>query len=498
MLHPARTRREFLTSLVQASAGTALLWSLPTSSLWAQPRTRILVVGAGLAGLRCALLLEERGFEVTLLEGRSRAGGRLHTLADLPGLPEEGGSVLGRSYQRMLSMAERAGASLETPAMGHGPKTGPCKSCHAQGKVPDRRGGPGSLIAWRGRLILEGDWIDALPGLSERERKTAPDRLIATYLQAANPLQDPEAWTRPEHANLDATPLEQYLKGLGATPTALQLMDVAPNCPGLARASAVWALRDAQRRASAVGGLPLEFPGGSTLFVEKLLGALRTRPITGQVVTGIASTPEKVVVRCANGSVHEADYGISTLPLPVLARVKLDPAPATDQSAAFREIGYTPITRIYFRIKRPFWEQDGLPGTMWTDSPLERIFPLRDADGEVVALVSHADGPGASRLDAMSEETRHRFAEKVLARLRPATKGAVEAVGSTSWANDPFTGGAYPFYAPGQVGRLRAAAARPLGRLHFAGEHTAVTQPGMEGAAESADRAVAEVLARLG
>lgn len=497
MSPPARTRRQFIHTLAQASAGTALLWSLPGSSLLAQARPKVLVIGAGLAGLRCALLLEDRGFDVTVLEGRSRPGGRLHALPDLPGRPEEGGSVLGRTYKRMLSMAERTGAELETPAMGHGPKTGPCRSCHAQGKVPDRRGGPGSLISWRGRLILEGDWIDALPDLSERERKAAPDRLLATYLQAANPLQDAEAWTRAEHADLDAISLEAYLKNLGATPTALSLMNVAPNCPGLARASAVWALRDAQRRASAAGGLPLEFPGGSTVFVGKLVGALKTRPITGRVVTSIASTPEKLRVNCADGSHYEADYGISTLPLPVLARLKFDPLLPSDQVAAFREIGYTPITRIYFRIKRPFWEQDGLPGTMWTDSPLERIFPLRDASGEVVAMVSHADGPGAERLDAMREEKRLRYAEKMLARLRPASKGAVEAVASTSWANDPFAGGAYPYYAPGQVGRLRAALSRPWGRLHFAGEHTGVTQPGMEAAAESADRAVEELLARL-
>lgn len=38
--------------------------------------------------------------------------------------------------------------------------------------------------------------------------------------------------------------------------------------------------------------------------------------------------------------------------------------------------------------------------------------------------------------------------------------------------------------------------ALPLGRLHFAGEHTALASPGMEGACESADRAVAELLAR--
>jgi monoamine oxidase len=111
--------------------------------------------------------------------------------------------------------------------------------------------------------------------------------------------------------------------------------------------------------------------------------------------------------------------------------------------------------------------------------------------------VSHADGPGAEKLDSLGDRERHRYAERELARLRPAAKGAVEAVATTSWATDRFAGGAYPCYAPGQIGRLRPAVARPLGRLHFAGEHTAVTQPGMEGAAESADRAVAEVLARI-
>ncbi|NJD31098.1 MAG: FAD-dependent oxidoreductase [Gammaproteobacteria bacterium] len=492
-----QTRRAFLESLARTSAGVAALCAVPMTLL-AAPKPRVLVIGAGLAGLRCALLLEDQGCEVTVIEGRPRIGGRLETLAHVPGRPEAGGSVLGRSYARMRAMAERCGAELATPAMGHGPKTGPCKSCHAQGKVPDRRGGPGQLIAWRGELVLESNWIDAVPGLSERERGVSPDRLMATYMQTANPLPDSEAWTRPEFAKFDDTSLEAYLKDLGATPTALQLMDVAPNCPGLARASSLWALRDGQRRAAAAGGLPLEFVGGSTAFVEKLAGLLGRRPITGKVVTAIGSGPDRIVVRCADGSSYDADYAISTLPLPVLARLRLDPAPPAAQAAAFREIGYTPITRVYYAVRRPFWEQDGLPVTMWTDSAIERVFPLRDDSGAVVALVSHADGPGAEALDALSERRRYRYAEQELARLRPATRGAVEAVATTSWTTDRFAGGAYPYYAPGQVGRLRPAVALPLGRLHFAGEHTAVTGPGMEGAAESADRAVGEVLARIG
>jgi monoamine oxidase len=495
---PTRSRREFLAAAAGWAGGSTLLWSLPATRLVAKDRPRVLVLGAGLAGLRCALRLEAGGCEVTILEARDRPGGRLHTLYDVPGRPEAGGSVIGRSYRRMVEMAEMIGAKLETPAMGHGPRTGACKACHAQGKVPDRRGGPGSLIAWRDRLVIEGDWIDALPELTERERSVAPDRLLASYLQADNPLQDAEAWSRPEHADLDQMSLAQYLQGRGATATALQLMNVAPNCPGLQQASAVWALRDAQRRAAAAGGLPLEFPSGSTAFVTAMVGALRAPPLLGHEVTRVTSTSRKVVVHCRNGSRHEADFAVCTLPLPVLRRVVLEPMPSTDQLAAFREIAYTPITRVYYRVRQPFWERDGLPVTMWTDSVLERVFALRDAAGEVVALVSHADGPSAVRLDSMDPAERHRHAERELARLRPATRDAVEALASTSWANDPFAGGAYPYYQPGQVGRLRAALARPLGRLHFAGEHTAVTQPGMEGAAESADRAVAEVLARIG
>jgi len=489
------SRRRFLRLLAQGAATAALAWPLPAL---ARKRPHVLVLGAGLAGMRSALLLEAQGCSVTMLEARDRLGGRLHTRTDLPGLPEQGGSTLGSTYARMLAMAGQYGIGVGPPPFGHGPKTGACSDCHAQGKVPDRRGGPGTLFYWNGRQVLQGDWGDALPELSERERKVTPDRLLASYLMPDNPLPDTEAWTRPEFGEYDALTLADYLRQLGATPTALQLMDVAPNCPGLDRASALWALRDARRRAAAGNGAPQRFILGASDYVGKLAGALQARPLTGREVTAMASTDDRVIVACGNGERFEADYVVSTLPLPCLARIAFDPAPPALQQAAFREIAHTPITRVYFRVNRPFWDEDGLPNSMWTDTPLERIFAVRDeASGEVVALSSHADGPGAAQLDAMDEDERLRFATDLFVKLRPAARGAVEAVDSTSWARDPFSGGAYPFYAPGQVGRLRAETARPLGRIHFAGEHTAITSPGMEGACESADRVVAEVLGRI-
>jgi monoamine oxidase len=488
------SRRQFLSLLAHGATTAAFAW--PFASRAERP-PHVLVLGAGLAGLRSALLLEAQGCGVTILEGRTRLGGRLHTRTDLPGLPEQGGSTLGSTYARMLAMAGQYGIGVGPPPFGHGPKTGACSDCHAQGKVPDRRGGPGTLFCWRGRQVLQGDWIDALPELSERERRVTPDRLLASYVMPGNPLPDTEAWTRPEFAEYDALSVADYLRRLGATPTALQLMDVAPNCPGIDRASALWALRDAQRRAAAGGGAPQRFILGASDYVGKLAGALRSRPLTGREVKAMASTDDKAVVTCRGGERFEADYVVSTLPLPCLARVAFDPLPPAPQQVAFREIAHTPITRVYFRVKKPFWDEDGLPNSMWTDTPLERIFAVRDeGSGQVVALSSHADGPGALELDAMDEDKRLRFATDLFVTLRPAAAGAIEAVASTSWARDPLAGGAYPFYAPGQVGRFRAETARPLGRIHFAGEHTAVTSPGMEGACESADRVVAEVLGR--
>jgi len=84
-----------------------------------------------------------------------------------------------------------------------------------------------------------------------------------------------------------------------------------------------------------------------------------------------------------------------------------------------------------------------------------------------------------------------------LARIRPATAEKVAVTKVLSWGNDPYSRGAYANYLPGQVSRLTPVLAQPWQRIHFAGEHTAVTSPGMESAIESAQRAANEIIGRL-
>ncbi|MFO0513095.1 MAG: NAD(P)-binding protein, partial [Gammaproteobacteria bacterium] len=103
------TRRQF----VATTAATAALAGLA-------PRLRaagagdpdVIVIGAGLSGLETALMLEESGLKVRVLEGRKRIGGRMYTLFDLPGHPEVGGNSIANAYGRSIAAAKRNGVEV--------------------------------------------------------------------------------------------------------------------------------------------------------------------------------------------------------------------------------------------------------------------------------------------------------------------------------------------------------------------------------------------------
>ena len=82
----AITRRQFLRRSALAVAGTSLV-STPlargaSAIILKGPAKKVLVLGAGMAGLVAAYELTQLGHDVTVLEARARPGGRVHTLRE--------------------------------------------------------------------------------------------------------------------------------------------------------------------------------------------------------------------------------------------------------------------------------------------------------------------------------------------------------------------------------------------------------------------------------
>ncbi len=85
-----------------------------------------------------------------------------------------------------------------------------------------------------------------------------------------------------------------------------------------------------------------------------------------------------------------------------------------------------------------------------------------------------------------------------LAEMRPSTKGALEVATIVNKQRDQFAAGDWHFWNAGQITRFGREMRAPHARIHFAGEHTAIANRGMEAAMESGERAAMEIAERMG
>lgn len=443
------------------------------------PRSDVIVIGAGLAGLAAAHALEDAGARVTVLEGNNRIGGRLNTI-ERNGLRfEVGGVQVGAGYERVHAHAKRVGIQIAPPDIR---MTG-----------PDGRPLPNALIL-AGGTVSSAEWAgSALNTMQGRERALPPPSLLYAALNQVA-LEQLAGWDDPANLALDI-PLRDYLAAQGWSSQALDWMDVADSYTSLRTISAL----DALRRAAELMDGPRAPPGwvtrGSQALPEAMAAALDAEPLLGMEVLAIEQNRRGIEVSCKDGRRFRADHVVMTVPSGPLSRIRIDPLPPPEQSAVWAARRSNSVTTIHLHPTRPFWESDGLPMNMWNDGPLQRVMAVPDTAGTVQRLIVWLNGAAADEADRLSPERRMQWAIDQLARLRPASAGALEPLATRGWGSDRFADGAFSEIAPGRVAETVQWSGQRLGRIHFAGEHNALDKPGMEAAVVSGERAAAAVLA---
>jgi len=449
------TRREFFAA---ASAGL-LGCALRARTGLGQPRRRgrVLVLGAGIAGLSAARALRDRGFPVTVLEGRDRIGGRVWTDRSL-GVPIDLGAawlegVTGNPITRLARELNIATDPSDWDDMDIVDASGR--------RVPDveieraerRFRALVRQVTARGERVNQDEslsdaigWSPASRGLSPRERRLL-EWEITTEI-------DEDLAESPSRLSLYAFENDEEFPGGDHV-----------------------------------------FPGGYGQVAQALARGLDVR--LGHAVRRVTHDPGGVRVETARG-IFTADCAVVTLPLGVLKRgaVAFDPALPEDKRGAIERLGMGVYDKVALRFPRVFWPRER--------HFFARVPAGRDEFNTVLNVARWTDEPvlvavsGASFARALEALPDAEIIARVMAALRVMFGGDIPSPTQTvitRWARDPWTWGSYSCVPLGASVEDRNVLAEPVeGRLFFAGEATHRWYPStVHGAWMSGRRAAEEI-----
>ena len=134
---------------------------------------------------------------------------------------------------------------------------------------------------------------------------------------------------------------------------------------------------------------------------------------------------------------------------------------------------------------------------MITDLPITCTWePTFNQNNTGSILTVYTGGNHGAEFSKLSNEDRVATAISQVDKVFPGSAKHVLAAKTIAWINESFSQGGYLSFATGQVVPHWNTLRESVGRLYFAGEHTAVNQGFMDGAVESGQRAAKEILQR--
>jgi monoamine oxidase len=419
---------------------------------------RVLVIGAGMAGLSAARQLADRGFKVTVLEARDRIGGRIHTDRSLGSAVDLGAAwIHGTDGNPIADLARRAKARTVATDW----------EAFALYRAGEELG-DGPIAA--GERLAER-WLAAAAKAAERGASVG--ELLAAEIARTGAKADPATLAVARWMLAGAIELEY-----GEDRDALAAIAF-----------------DAEE---AFEGDDVLFPGGYDALPRLLAEGLDVR--LGAAVEQITHDEAGVHVSGAFGEIA-ADATVLSVPLGVLqqGRIAMMPGLPAGHRRALAQLRMGVLEKVVMRFEEPFWTK-GLHGLGALDSPIPvEYYPL-DVLGAGPVLVALVGGNAARSLASRDEMAALKAVlsplEQAMGRQLPAPKQIVRS----RWTDDPWAMGSYSVVRPGGEPEDREVLAEPVGpRLWLAGEHTVTDHPAtVHGAWLSGRRVASKVLAALG
>ncbi|WP_048862718.1 flavin monoamine oxidase family protein, partial [Acidisphaera rubrifaciens] len=467
---------------------------------------RVVILGAGIAGMVAALELLRAGHDPLVIEARDRAGGRNWTL--------RGGDTVTETTSRQTVAWDRAPHLWFNPGPARLPwhHAGILDYCRQLGVALEVMSND-NRAAW-----MQDD--RAFGGRRQRNRAIVA-QLRGTVAELAAKALDQGALAA-EVTEEDLVRLRQMLRGFGALDHDMTYRGsgrggwtVAPGAgPGDGVPAPPLDLRQLLRAdfwayKANFGELPDQAPtmlqpaGGMGRIGEAFGRALAGRIVFGTEVTAIRreGTGTRLMLRDAAGTrAMTAAHVICTLPFPVLRGIPADFSPAT--RAAIGRLAYVPAGKAAFQATRRFWEEDeGIYGGIsWTRRDITQVwYPsagIHQPDGILVGAYVWDDDAGG-RFAARRPAARLDAALADLDALHPGAAPMLTRGVTVAWPNVPYSLGAWAEWDAAGRADAYPALLDGDGPVLFAGEHMSWINGWQEGAVRSAHAALARLAPRL-
>ena len=436
----------------------------------------VLVIGAGMAGLKAAEQLVAKGHSVVVLEAKDRVGGRTKYASVASHAADLGGQWIGAGHDVLAAEAKRLGIALY-PQYDDGKTTVQLLGRLAQyaGALPKM-----PVLALIELALLQRRW--------DRESKTVP----------------PDApWTAPRAADWDAMTLESWILANLRTKHAREFARIVPRSAWAVeprQVSYLWFL-DALRGAGGLdylmtvkgGALEAKLSTGMNAVARGLAAELGERVVLSAPVSKIVQDANGVRVTSAKGD-YAARHLIVAIPPGNCARIAFEPPLPAARDGLQQRMPMGAIIKVVAAYKTPFWRAKGFSGQVATDDDAIGLVYDDCRDDGTATLLCFIEGRHAIEWSAKGRDARRARVTESLVRFFGPEAADMAAYDDNDWLIEPYTHGYVGSMPPGTMTRFGHALREPVGRIHWASSETSVEWTGyIEGALRSGIRAADEV-----
>ncbi|KAK5110444.1 hypothetical protein LTR62_005795 [Meristemomyces frigidus] len=460
----------------------------------------VVVVGAGLSGLKTARDLQGAGLRVKVLEARDRVGGKTWSRSVRGGTCDVGAAWINDSTQSyMYALAVRYGLAL-------------VKQNVEGGVVVDEGMGRAGVHPY-GQLIAAAGKEEGVEGEEIKEIMRVRD-LFEETLQKIDTL-DPVGSARKVGGRLDQITFEQWIRSVTSREAAVNALTVGARAMlGVepSEMSALYFLHYckagggymAMRSDGKDGGQYLRVQQGTQSFSLGLAAELEDRTI-------VLQSPVRRIEQVSGGGVrvtsargvYEAARVVVSVPTPMYHEIDFDPPLPAEKTAVATSGRLGDYCKVILLYKSPWWREHDLCGM--SQSVKGPFAVTRETSIEAqghYSLTCFIVGQPARDWGLLEPAERRQAVLDQIERLYSpfATVPVPIEVVEQIWHNEQWSQGApCPVLGPGLMTEYQDVLGAPSGRIHFVGTETADVWKGyMEGAVRSGERGALEVLRSLG